>query len=132
MARILFVDDEPSIREEAVQLLRRDGHEVAQASNGLEAVKMLEAIPIDVVILDVVMPKQDGFETIAEIRRLDDDARNVKIITISNGAGTRDRSTYLNYALSIGADCVLPKPFSLPELRESLASLLGGLPEPTQ
>jgi CheY-like chemotaxis protein len=129
MARILFVDDEPSIREEAVQLLRRDGHKVVEATNGREAMRMLETVPIDVVILDVVMPKQDGFETISEIRRLDDEARNVKIITISNGAGARDRATYLNYAQSLGADSVLPKPFSLSELREALTNILGEAPE---
>jgi CheY-like chemotaxis protein len=124
MARILFVDDEPSIREEAVQLLRRDGHKVVEATNGREAMRMLETVPID-----VVMPKQDGFETISEIRRLDDEARNVKIITISNGAGARDRATYLNYAQSLGADSVLPKPFSLSELREALTNILGEAPE---
>lgn len=131
MARILFVDDEPSIREEAVQLLRRDGHKVVQANNGREAMRMLETVPIDLVILDVVMPKQDGLETIAEIRRLDEGAKNVKIITISNGAGSRDPSAYLKYSELLGSDGVLPKPFSLAELREAIANLLDGSPEPT-
>lgn len=92
---------------------------------------MLETVPIDVVILDIVMPKKDGFETIAEIRQLDDDAKNVKIITISNGAGVQNPSTYLDYSESLGADYVLPKPFSLPELQEAIANVVNGSTEPT-
>jgi len=126
MARILFVDDEPLIREEAVQLLIRDGHDVVQASDGREAMKMLKSRPIDIVILDVVMPNQDGLETIKEIRRLNDAAKNVKIITISSGGTYRDPATYLKYAEVFGADCVLPKPFCLDELRAAIGDLVDG------
>lgn len=120
MARILFVDDEPLIREEAVQVLLRDGHKVIEASDGREAIKMLETVPVDIVILDIVMPNQDGLETIEQIRRLDGDARNVKIISTSNGGTMPDSSTYLQWAESFGADRVLPKPFSLSELRAAI------------
>jgi CheY-like chemotaxis protein len=125
MARILFVDDEPLIREEAVQVLHRDGHHVVQASNGRDAMKMLKSEPIDIVVLDIVMPKQDGLETIAQIRELDDQTRNVKIITISDGGRAYDPSIYLGWSKEMGADRVLPKPFCLAELREAIAELMN-------
>lgn len=125
MARILFVDDEPLIREEAVQTLLRDGHKVIQASDGREAMKMLETVPVDIVILDIVMPNQDGLETIAQIRELGDETRNVKIITISNGGTMGDSAKYLGWAKSFGADRVLPKPFSLPELRAAIDEIVA-------
>lgn len=125
MARILFVDDEPLIREEAVQTLLRDGHKVVQASDGREAMKMLETVPVDIVILDIVMPNQDGLETIAQIRELGDETRNVKIITISNGGAMGNSAKYLAWAESFGADRVLPKPFSLPELRAAIDEIVA-------
>jgi DNA-binding response OmpR family regulator len=131
MARILFVDDEPLIREEAVQVLLRDGHKVVQASDGREAIKMFETVPVDIVILDIVMPNQDGLETIAQIREHDDDAKNVKIIAISSGGHLKKRSAYLEWAKSFGADRVLPKPFSLPELRAAVKEILADPSMPT-
>lgn len=120
MARILFVDDEPLIREEAVQVLLRDGHKVVQASDGREAMRMLETVPVDIVILDILMPNQDGLETIAQIRELNDDGKDVKIISISNGGNLKKKTAYLEWAKSFGADRVLPKPFSLSELRAAI------------
>lgn len=128
MARILFVDDEPLIREEAVQLLRRDGHKVVHASNGREAIRMLDTVPVDLVVMDVVMPQQDGLETIAEIRERDDEMRNVKILSISNGGASCDPSMHLKSADLFGANRVLPKPFCLAELRAAIDELIGDSP----
>lgn len=125
MARILFVDDEPLIREEAVQVLLRDGHKVVQASDGREAMRMLETVPVDIVILDIIMPNQDGLETIAQIRELNDDGKDVKIISISSGGSRKKTRDYLEWAKSFGADRVLPKPFSLPELREAINEIIA-------
>ena len=82
MSRILIIDDERAIRSMIRQTLDRTGHEVEEASNGVEGMNVYRAKPADLIITDLVMPDQEGLETIMQLRREYTDAR---IVAISGG-----------------------------------------------
>lgn len=120
MARILIIDDDVEIRMLLREMLEREGHEVVEASDGLEGLRRFQAAPIDVILLDMLMPEPDGLETILALRRVDP---AVKIIAISGGGqtGTRD---FLYVAAALGAQRTLRKPFHRQELLEAVRDLL--------
>ena len=68
--RVLVVDDEPRILKFLKLRLKASGYEVLTASNGLEALEQLQAQEPDIIVLDVVMPVMDGFETLRQVRAL--------------------------------------------------------------
>ena len=119
MARILVVDDEPEIRIMLRQMLEESGHEVEEATNGEEASLLFRKSPADAVILDIVMPVQEGIETIIELRR---DFPEAKIIAISGGARIAPDS-YLQIAKRIGALHTFSKPFDKNEMLSAVNSL---------
>jgi CheY-like chemotaxis protein len=108
MARILVIDDEADMRTMLEQMLKSSGHEVVSAANGQEGVELYRATSPDVVILDLVMPVQEGLETIAKLRK---EFPNVVIVAMS---GKTAATTMLTVARRLGAVAVLQKPF-LPE-----------------
>ena len=116
MARILIVDDDARLREATREVLVSEGHVVVEASDGGEALRLQTAQPVDVVVCDVFMPRQDGIETIRALRR---DFPELKIIAVSGG-GSLGTIDVLKMARLIGATEVLSKPFSR-------ASLVGAV-----
>ena len=82
MNRILVIDDDAPFRGMLRQVLGREGYEVMEASNGKEGMALFRAEPTDLVISDILMPEQEGLQTIKELRR---DFPEVKIIAISGG-----------------------------------------------
>lgn len=120
MARILVVDDEAPIRDVMRKMLERAGHVVIEAGDGLEAMQVFEASPTDLVITDILMPDQEGLQTIMELRR---DYPDLKIIAISGG-GVVGPQTYLRMAEGFGADRTLSKPFTMNDLLEAVRELL--------
>lgn len=121
MPRILLVDDDDTFRKALRMSLARMGHDVVEARDGKEAVRLIREDPPDVMITDLVMPEKEGLETIDEVRRQYPD---LKIIAMSGG-GRVNGSDYLKIARAMGADRVLAKPFSVDEIAASLAELLG-------
>jgi CheY-like chemotaxis protein len=108
MARILVIDDEELIRETIRMKLEQSGHEVIEAGNGVEGLLALEQHAVDLVVTDIIMPEQEGIET---IRRIRDRDPNVGIIAISGGGRTRNFG-FLEFAKKLGANCALSKPFT--------------------
>jgi CheY-like chemotaxis protein len=121
MARILVVDDETEVRQVIVTALRREGHSVRDASNGLEATRSLEQESPDLVITDILMPERDGFET---IMALQGGRKTIPVIAMS-GAGDQG-PLYLKVAKGLGAVRLLAKPFSIEELVTATNEALGG------
>ena len=68
MARVLVIDDEPAVREMIVTMLRRQGHDVFDAGDGIEGLRVAADRPVDLVITDVVMPEMEGIGLIRELR----------------------------------------------------------------
>lgn len=120
MAKILLVDDDLQIRDMLSMTLKRDGHEVVEAENGVQAVARYVPGEIDLVITDIVMPEKEGIETIMELRSLDP---LVKIIAISGG-GRINPDNYLSWARRFGVRYTFTKPVDRTELREAIDDLL--------
>jgi len=120
MTRILVIDDEKPIRALLRQMLERTGYEVTEASDGKKAMTILREEPADLVITDILMPDQEGLQTIRELRR---DHPEIKIIAISGG-GAVGPETYLQMARRFGADRTLTKPFGLDKLLEIISELI--------
>lgn len=106
--RILVVDDNPEIREIIQVLLSGEGYRVEQAQNGTAALEALERCSFDLIILDIMMPGMNGYETCRAIR----EKSNAPILFLS--ARTTDSDKLLGF--SSGGDDYLAKPFSYPEL----------------
>lgn len=106
--RVLVVDDEPRILNFLSSKLRVTGYEVLTASNGVEALEQAQAQEPNLVVLDVLMPKKDGFETLKELRAFS----SVPVIILSAKGANVDKVR----GLGLGADDYLAKPFSPDEL----------------
>ena len=116
----MVVDDSITMRKASGNLLKRHGFEVITARDGIDAVTLLnEQIP-DVILLDVEMPRMDGFE-FATLVKNDEQFSHLPIIMITSRTGEKHR----NRARAIGVDAYLGKPYQEGELVDSLQSLLG-------
>ena len=105
---ILVVDDDHEIVDAIGKLLETQGYQVRKAFHGLEAVRILEEEEIHLIIMDIMMPKQDGLTTMLQIRQ----NKNIPIILLS--AKTEESDIVLG--LSMGADDYISKPYSPAEL----------------
>jgi len=106
--RILVVDDEERILNFLRAKLKVSGYEVLTASNGVEALEQAQAQEPDMIVLDLIMPKMDGFETLKELRSFS----AVPVIILSAREADADKIK----GLGLGADDYLPKPFNPDEL----------------
>jgi len=106
--RILVVDDDPKILKALEQALRQEGYEVFRAADGETALTVARDASPDLVVLDVMLPKLDGFEVAAKLRSVS----NVPILILSARGEEMDKVVGFN----VGADDYLTKPFRLSEL----------------
>lgn len=113
---ILLVDDEKEIVELLEIYLSNDGYRILKASNGLEALEVLNKHEVDLIILDIMMPKMDGIQACLKIR----EQRNMPIIMLS--AKSQDMDKIMG--LSTGADDYVTKPFNPLELLARVKSQL--------
>jgi two-component system, chemotaxis family, chemotaxis protein CheY len=120
VARILLIDDQECIRRPLKLLLERAGHEVFQAANGMEAVRLWRQSSGDLVITDIHMPEKNGLETILELRQLSP----LTPILAMSGGDRNGRVDVLGDATQLGAFRTLAKPFSLREMLEAVEQLL--------
>jgi two-component system, OmpR family, alkaline phosphatase synthesis response regulator PhoP len=118
--RILIADDEPNIVISLEYLMKREGFEVSIAEDGDQAVAMIRAHPPDLVILDVMMPKRNGFEVCQEIKS-DPKLQSVRILMLT----AKGRETEVTKGLALGADAYVTKPFSTKELVERVRAMLA-------
>ncbi len=122
MTRILLVDDD-SLQARAIELaLRKSGFGVDWAADGVEGMETYRQVMPDLVITDIVMPRQDGIGLIAELRRIDP---TTPIIALSGGS-IFGRLQLLEHAARIGANATMSKPVALADL---LAAVRRCLPD---
>jgi two-component system, OmpR family, response regulator len=116
MPSILVVDDEAHIRDVVRYALERDGFDVVCAANGLEALAAVREHPVDLVVLDVVMPELDGLSVCRRLR----EERPVPIVFLSSRGEEVDRIN----GLELGGDDYVVKPFSPRELATRVKAVL--------
>lgn len=108
MARILVVDDECKIREGLREYAEFEGHTVVEAGDGMEALQICKEQDFDLIILDVMMPRLDGFSTCKEIRRIKD----IPVLMLSARGEEYDKL----FGFEVGIDDYVVKPFSPKEV----------------
>jgi CheY-like chemotaxis protein len=121
MAKILILDDEPSILLMLKKLLEKAGYEIEVALNGKEGMKLFEINKPDLLITDIIMPEKEGLETIFELRR---NYPDLKIIAISGG-GRIGPDGYLPGAKLLGANAVFTKPIVPKDFLQAVSDLLN-------
>jgi CheY-like chemotaxis protein len=104
VTKILVIDDDAIVRKTIVQILEQDGYQVLSAEDGARGMVLFRSEQPDLVITDIIMPEQEGIQTITEMRRAKPDA---KIIAISGG-GRIGNTDFLQIALVLGAMDVVP------------------------
>ncbi len=117
MAKLLIADDEENIREVVREYAEFEGHEIDEAENGMEAVSLCRENDYDLVILDIMMPKLDGFSACKEIKK----QKDVPIIMMSARSEEYDKL----FGFELGIDDYVTKPFSPKELMARVQAVLA-------
>lgn len=121
MAKVLVVDDDEQVRVYISRVLTKAGHEVLLAANGLVATDICHRQSPALMIIDLIMPTQEGLETIQQLRR---EYPDMRILAISGG-GLGKPESYLRIARRLGADDALTKPILPNDLLRIVGNLLG-------
>jgi DNA-binding response OmpR family regulator len=119
--RVLIVEDEPNIVESLSFLLRRAGFDVAAAGDGESALADLRSQPARLVILDLMLPKANGFEVLKAVRN-DPALAGVRVLVLTAKGQASDR----RLAEAIGVDAFMTKPFSNREIMTEVRRLTAG------
>ena len=102
--KVLIVDDEEMIRDVLKEYVEFEGYEAYEAADGMEAVKMCKESDYDVILMDIMMPRLDGFSAVKEIRK----SKNIPVIMLSARGEEYDKL----FAFELGVDDYVTKPFS--------------------
>lgn len=113
--KILVVDDEVNIRNVIKEYAKFEGYEVEEAGNGMQAVEICKEKDFDIIIMDVMMPKRDGFSAIKEIRK----TKNIPVLMLSARGEEYDKL----FGFEIGIDDYVVKPFSPKEVMARVAAI---------
>jgi len=119
MKKILIVDDEPNIVMSLEYLFKKEGFKVFIARDGEEALATIAKDIPDIVLLDVMMPKVDGYQVIQYLKETDE-LKNIKVIFLS----AKSKAMDIEKGLSLGADKYIAKPFSTKKLVKEVKELV--------
>jgi len=117
MAKILIVDDEEKIREVIREYAQFNHYETAEAEDGMQAINMCIKEDFDIIIMDIMMPKLDGFAAVKEIRK----DKKIPVIMLSARGEEYDKL----YGFELGIDDYVTKPFSPKELMARISAVLA-------
>lgn len=128
MSRVLIMEDDAPLRAVLRQILTMAGHTVFDAPDGCTGLALWHREQTDVVVTDLYMPEKDGVEVLLAIKRC---ATQTKIVVMSGG-GTKGLLEWRASVLSLGADCVLEKPFDRQKLLTVIQDVLAPAPPATK
>jgi DNA-binding response OmpR family regulator len=120
--KVLVADDEPNIVISLEYLLKREGYTVAVARDGQEALDAIARELPDLLLLDVMMPKKNGFEVCQEVRA-NEAWQGLKILMLT----AKGRDTDVAKGIALGADAYMTKPFATRDLVQKVAHVLGSV-----
>ena len=118
--RILIADDEPNIVLSLEFLMKREGFEVQVAADGEAALQAIAAQVPDLILLDIMLPKKDGFDVCQQIRS-HPQWQSIKVVMLT----AKGRDTEVSKGIALGADAYMTKPFSTRDLVAQVRQLLG-------
>ncbi len=121
MKKILIIDDDKMFRDMVNRLLERAGYDVAEAEDGKQGTQLFYEYSPDLVVTDIVMPEQEGIETIEKLHRAHPE---IPIIAVSGG-GRINPESYLPLAQGLGASATFAKPFKNQDLLDTIEKLLS-------
>lgn len=121
--KVLVADDEPNILVSLEFLMKREGHQVLVACDGIQALELIRSERPALVLLDVMMPGKTGFEVCAAVRA-DESLNGVKLLMLTAKGRDTDRAQ----GLGLGADGYMTKPFSTQELAARVRDMLAQAP----
>ncbi len=121
MSNVLVVEDSAPQREMISELLAKSGMSVSIATDGVEALEQVKSIKPDIVVLDIVMPRKNGYEVCREIKS-DPSTQNVPVVICSSKGEDFDKY----WGMKQGADAYIVKPFQPKELIGTIKQLLRG------
>jgi two-component system cell cycle response regulator DivK len=125
VSKILYIEDHPAQRDIMAQMLELSGYQVAVAADGIDGVDQAHSWSPDLILMDLRMPRMDGFEAIREIRK-DPTTAGIPIIAISAWASAKHKER----AMEAGANDHFTKPVDLPRLLETIDRLLSSHKSP--
>jgi chemosensory pili system protein ChpA (sensor histidine kinase/response regulator) len=117
---VMVVDDSLTVRRVTQRLLTREGYQVVLAKDGVDALEHLQSVTPDVMLVDIEMPRMDGFDLTRNVRD-DERTRNIPIIMITSRTAAKHR----NYALELGVNEYLGKPYQEDQLLALIAGFVG-------
>jgi DNA-binding response OmpR family regulator len=121
MQTILFIEDEPTLQKMIGRYLEQKGYNAVSALNGEIGLKLTKKIKPDLILLDLILPKKDGFEVLQEIKK-DEELKNIPIIVLTNLEGSEE----VEKALSLGATTYLVKAnYDLDEVVKKIKEVLN-------
>ena len=121
MAKILFVEDEPTLQKELNEILQQEGFKILSAFDGEEALKLSREEMPDLILLDLILPKKDGFEVLKELKA-DEKMKDIPVIVLTNLEGIGD----VEKAIELGAISYLVKAnYKLEDVVRKIKDFLG-------
>jgi chemosensory pili system protein ChpA (sensor histidine kinase/response regulator) len=117
---IMVVDDSLTVRRVTQRLLVREGYHVVLAKDGVDALEHLQSVTPDVMLVDIEMPRMDGFDLTRNVKD-DERTRNIPIVMITSRTAAKHR----NYAMELGVNAYLGKPYREDELLQLIAGYVG-------
>jgi len=117
---ILVVDDEPDVAQLLSLILKTDGYNVLVAVDGQEALERARKEAPDLILLDVMLPKLDGYR-VARMLKFDENYKHIPIIMLTAKIQEKDKKT----GMEMGADDYLTKPFEIPILQQKVREILA-------
>ncbi|PIR72939.1 MAG: response regulator [Candidatus Nealsonbacteria bacterium CG10_big_fil_rev_8_21_14_0_10_36_23] len=121
MKKILFIEDEETLQKTLGEVLKQEGYEIIPALDGEAGLNLLKSEKPDLILLDLVMPKMDGFEVLKRLKA-DEETKDIPVIVLTNLEGIGD----VGKAIELGATTYLVKAqYSLEEVVEKVKKALG-------
>ena len=121
MKKILFIEDEPTIQKAISRFLEKEGYEIKNALDGEIGIEIAKKMKPDLILLDLILPKKNGFEVLKELKK-EESTKNIPVIALTN----LEESDNIERVLSLGATAYLIKAnYKLEEIVEKIKQILN-------